>query len=89
MIEFDGNIYDDRWLATIKYQENRSGLEVLTDMFKQRKVKKRSSGFVKENLMFYKIFEKLWFMNIGEVLKEFFYTFYDRSKYYENCRIYG
>lgn len=41
MIEFDGNIYDDRWLATIKYQENRSGLEVLTDMFKQRKVKKK------------------------------------------------
>ena len=46
-------------------------------MFKEVEINEISSGAVKDNIASCRIFEKLGFNKIGEVIEESPYTFYD------------
>lgn len=77
----DISIRDVGWFIDPKYQGNGYATEaaqkMIDYMFDEVKIKKISSGAVKENISSCKIFEKLGFKKIGEVKEDSPYTFYD------------
>ncbi len=77
----DITIRDVGWFIDPKYQGNGYATEaaqkMIDYMFDEVKIKKISSGAVKENIPSCKIFEKLGFKKIGEVKEDSPYTFYD------------
>lgn len=79
----DITIRDVGWYMDPVYQGKGYATEtakaMIDYMFKEAEINGISSGAVKENTASCKIFEKLGFHKIGEVIEESPYTFYDGS----------
>lgn len=72
---------DVGWYIDPAYQEKEYATEtahaIINYMFKEVEILKISSSAVKDNIASCRIFEKLGFNKIGEVIEESPYTFYD------------
>lgn len=77
----DITIRDVGWYMDPNYQgkgyATEAAKEMIDYMFKEVEINGISSGAVKDNIASCRIFEKLGFSEIGEVVEESPYTFYD------------
>lgn len=77
----DLSIRDVGWYIDPKYQgmgyATEAAKAMIKYMFEKVEIEKIISGAVKDNIGSCKIFEKLGFIKIGEVIHESEYTFYD------------